>query len=255
MTPEQIADEIANKAVRVEYCQRSSTVRFGFGLNEYQLPLRSPDVAEGMASAIRIMVQDTIADAIRAAAVDDAIRADAAKTVRAMMSGMMERGAITLHVPSGIGGREIRVQPNAGALERLAFLLGLSPMERAFIHGAESGGAPATWLIFADWLDEHGRQEEADRFRTLFARPRVNEEAAILNDPLLANNVIVHMWMAHAERKGASMLRGLLEACRALAKQNEALLRMSEREFWARLDAASPYVANFGPPGDPAFRS
>lgn len=51
-------------------------------------------------------------------------------------------------------------------MERLMFLLGLIPEERAFVRAAING-EKVSLLVFADWLDDKSRAEEAARLREL----------------------------------------------------------------------------------------
>lgn len=65
----------------------------------------------------------------------------------------------------------------AEQFERLLWLLGLSEEERGFVRfTAVNPNEPVALSAFADWLSEHGRREEAKRFKVM-AEEKIIESA------------------------------------------------------------------------------
>ena len=125
-----------------------------------------------------------IADALRAAAVDDAMRAEAKKQIDDILSSLrwgrvhvVERETLSRDlVQQLIDNPDFRRE-----LDRLAFLLGLSATERAFLQSYEECPQDrTTWLVFADWLEQQNKPAEALRFRTMFPQPG---QVAVLTIP------------------------------------------------------------------------
>jgi len=192
MTPEQIADDCIREAVDLE--------------------LDGPSFSA-------VILRQRIADAVRAATVstDAELREEAVATVRAILQALQqdsEHPAHIIHVEPGAATPEaeqtaqfvaqqmnqpgatftlpalmeagqqyqfVLPQPPAPVLERLAWLLGLSAHERAFVAATlESPQERGTFHVYADWLEEHSRPEQATRLRAIAPRPG---QVAVLSMP------------------------------------------------------------------------
>jgi len=167
------------------------------------------DRALGPPDAERI--RQRIADALRSAAVDDdlrrrvsvqldglcqLLRQQAEHPPRLIQPGWEGNGANIAASVRDIASRRVdqvpadvtftlpAQQPEGGTirfmsppsplahLERLCWLLGLSGQERAFVLTLlEAPRDEPTRMIFADWLEEHNRPQEALRLRTLIPGP------------------------------------------------------------------------------------
>lgn len=94
----------------------------------------------------------------------DDLAAEAVAEVRGILADLRRRGEEHRHFTKETSSR----------LERLAYLLGLSPAERAFVQEAAEANrsgdplaADTALAIFADWLEDEGRTEDGKRVRRL----------------------------------------------------------------------------------------